>query len=70
MFMNKIIVSIIKMLTVNERICKFLVGVHLTLLEWKEVELFKGKSLSCVQLFATLWTIQSIDFSRPEYWSG
>ena len=28
------------------------------------------KSLSCVQLFATLWTIQSMEFSRPEYWSG
>ena len=37
MFMNKIIVSIIKMLTVNERICKFLLGIHLTLLECKEV---------------------------------
>ena len=28
------------------------------------------KSLSCIQLFATAWTIQSIEFSRPEYWSG
>ena len=28
------------------------------------------KSLSCVQLFATPWTIQSIEFSKPEYWSG
>ena len=27
------------------------------------------KSLSCVQLSATPWTIQSIEFSRPEYWS-
>ena len=26
--------------------------------------------LSCVQLFATPWTIQSVEFSRPEYWSG
>ena len=26
--------------------------------------------LSCVQLFATQWTIQSMEFSRPEYWSG
>ena len=26
---------------------------------------------SCrVRLFATPWTIQSIEFSRPEYWSG
>ena len=28
------------------------------------------KSLSCVWLFVTPWTIQSMDFSRPEYWSG
>ena len=30
----------------------------------------KRKSLSHVQLFATPWTIQSMEFSRPEYWSG
>ena len=29
---------------------------------------WKWKSLSHVQLFATLWTIQSMEFSRPEYW--
>ena len=28
------------------------------------------KSLSHVQLFVTPWTIQSMEFSRPEYWSG
>ena len=28
------------------------------------------KSLSCVWLFATPWTIQSLEFSRPEYWNG
>ena len=31
--------------------------------------------LSCVQLFATLWTVAhsaplSMEFARPEYWSG
>ena len=31
---------------------------------------WKWKSLSCVRLFATPWTIQSMKFSRPEYWSG
>ena len=31
---------------------------------------WKWKSLSCVQLFATLWTIQSMEFSRPEYGVG
>ena len=30
----------------------------------------KSKSLSCVRLFATPLTIQSMEFSRPEYWSG
>ena len=30
----------------------------------------KWKSLSRVQLFAIPWTIQSMEFSRPEYWSG
>ena len=26
-------------------------------------------SLSHVHFFATAWTIQSMEFSRPEYWS-
>ena len=30
----------------------------------------KWKSLSHVQLFSTPWTIQSMRFFRPEYWSG
>ena len=30
----------------------------------------KRKSLSHVQLFVTPWTIESMEFSRPEYWSG
>ena len=30
----------------------------------------KGKSLSCIQLFVTPWTVHSVEFSRPEYWSG
>ena len=30
----------------------------------------KWKSLSCVRPFETPWTIQSMAFSRPEYWSG
>ena len=36
----------------------------LVVLEWQ----WKWKSLSSVWLFATLWTIQSLEFSRPEYW--
>ena len=35
--------------------------------KWSEV---KWKSLSCIRLFATPWTIQSMKFSRTEYWSG
>ena len=31
---------------------------------------WKWKSLSCVQLFVTPRTIQSMEFTRPEYWSG
>ena len=31
---------------------------------------WKWKSLSHVQLFTTPWAIQSMEFSRPEYWSG
>ena len=30
----------------------------------------KWKSLSRVQLFVIPWIIQSMEFSRPEYWSG
>ena len=30
----------------------------------------KKKSLSRVWLFVTPWTIQSMEFCRPEYWSG
>ena len=35
----------------------------------------KVKSLSCVRLFVTPWTVadqapQSLEFSRQEYWSG
>ena len=32
--------------------------------------IWKWKSLSPVWLFATPWTTQSMELSRPEYWSG
>ena len=35
---------------------------------WKKEK--KWKSLSCVWSFATPWTVQSMKFSRAEYWSG
>ena len=31
---------------------------------------WKWKSLSHVRLFATPWTLNSMEFSRPEYWNG
>ena len=31
---------------------------------------WKCKSLSRIRLFATPWIMQSMKFSRPEYWSG
>ena len=37
-------------------------------LKWKWK--VKVKSLSRVQLFATPWTVESMEFSRLEYWSG
>ena len=40
-----------------------------------ETKKVKVKSLSCIRLFATLWTVAhqappSMEFSRQEYWSG
>ena len=34
------------------------------------ITIWKWNSLSCVQLFAAPWTMRSVEFSRPEYWSG
>ena len=34
------------------------------------IYMWKGKSLSHVQLFEPPWTIQSMEFSRPECWVG
>ena len=48
---------------ISVSICRYLVpGTW-----WSKV---KWKWLSRVQLFATPWTIESVEFSRPEYWSG
>ena len=48
-------------------------SVHGTLqaraLEWGAIA-FSRKTLSHVQFFATPWTVQSMEFSRPEYWNG
>ena len=37
---------------------------------WHRESEVKVKLLSCVLLFVTSWTIQSMEFSRPEYWNG
>ena len=42
-------------------------GIHLQALGCGK---WKWMSLSHVRLFATPWTIESMEFSRPEYWSG
>ena len=42
---------------------------HLT--TWRDKFLrWKWKSVSRVRLFVTPWTTESMEFSRPEYWSG
>ena len=38
--------------------------VNYTSIKWKQ------KSLSHARLFATPWSIQFMEFPRPEYWSG
>ena len=35
-----------------------------------QLDMWKSKSLSYVWLFLTPWTLQPMEFSRPEYWSG
>ena len=42
--------------------CVYILGINPLLVMWK--------SLSCVWFFVTPCTIQSMEFSRPEYWSG
>ena len=44
--------------------------VHLKIMYNPAVVGWKCESLSHVWLFATPWAIQSLEFSRPEYWSG
>ena len=44
--------------------------IHMWLLEKPWMWKWKLRSLSHVQLFATPWPIQYVEFSRPEYWSG
>ena len=43
---------------------------HLILHRPLHLQNIKCRSLNCVWLFATPVTIESMEFSRPEYWSG
>ena len=41
--------------------------------DWTELNIYEKRNwmlVSCAWLFETPWTIQSLEFSRPEYWSG
>ena len=51
-------------------LCISLIGYYYTFRNFYQGLLSEWKSFSCVQLFVTLWTIQSMEFPRPEYWSG
>ena len=51
-------------------ITKFLFKVMKVEMATESCECSSVQSLSRVQLFATRWAIQSMEFSRSEYWSG
>ena len=52
----------------NQTGISWIVGRFFT--NWSIMEAWKWKSLRSFWLFVTPWTIQSMEFSRPEYWSG
>ena len=59
----------------NRYISLILPALHIHWVSWVCFMKMKVKSLSCVQLFATPWTVAyqalpSMEFSRQEYWSG
>ena len=55
---------------VSERLKNYvIIPLNLSIEETSKVKV-KWKSLSRFWLFVTPWTIQSMEFSRPEYWSG
>ena len=45
-------------------------GSQETQLEFENGSEFESESCSVMSNSVTLWTIQSMGFSRPEYWSG
>ena len=59
------------------RECQFLLSGLVSSETWRKMLLadvciyhyWRWKS-HCIQLFVTPWTTQSMEFSRPEYWSG
>ena len=76
-FVAKVMSLLLNML--SRLVITFLPRSKRLLIPWLQspsaVILVKVKSLSCVQLFVTLWTVAyqaslSMGFSRQEYWSG
>ena len=57
----------IKWSTIEELLHKFW---YIPKMEYKSTTKSESESCCRVWLFATPWTIQSMEFSRPEYWSG
>ena len=57
-------------LMIGERAENVMVVAEIMVIEDKGMQGWKWKSFSHVRLFATPWTIQSMEFFRPEYWSG
>ena len=55
-----------KYLGVELLIHRIYISSALVVMPWK----WKSKSLISVWLFVTPWTILSMEFSKPEYWSG
>ena len=57
--------ALFQVIWIHSQIWEGLVCTYLILM-W----IWKWKSLSHLWLFATPWTVQSMEFSRPECWSG
>ena len=55
---------------ISSVLCLWSMEASCDLEEHGAVGVWKWKLLSRVWLFATPWTIQSMEFSRPEYWDG
>ena len=64
-----VLIHILQVLSFEEQHKRSLKQNSIQLDSWK-VATCEWKLLSCVRFFATPGTIQSMEFSRPEFWSG